>query len=120
MKVESIKYSLSGLACSGALDLFVMRDAKAVVIVVRLVARIRAAFVHDEQPIGVRVLEHRLAVMAIYYFEREQLFENRQRVVERAALVMSVGQSYRAEHANLPFTTTSILYRQGTIVNETG
>ena len=80
------------------IDLLLVRDAHAVVIVVRLVGRMDAAFVHDQPPGGVRMLHDRGGTVALHHPHREQIGQHRQRFVQLAALVVSVRKTQRFQH----------------------
>ena len=73
-------------------------DTKAIVIGVRLVLRVRSAFVNHQAPLGVGMLDYRLLVAALDHLSSQQLGENRQRLIERAALIVPFGHSDRFQH----------------------
>jgi hypothetical protein len=47
----------------------------------------------NQTPLRIRMLQYRSVVLPLDYFESQQIGENRQRFIQRAALIMSFGQS---------------------------
>src|SRR5207247_1608174 len=74
------------------------RDAHALVVVVRLLGRVRPALVHHQPPRRVGMAHDGLALAALEHLHREQIGEDRERLVERAALVVAVGEPDRIQH----------------------
>src|SRR5438128_8684787 len=80
------------------LDFFMMGDAKAVMVVMRLVGCVGSVFMNHEQPIGVGVLNDRLVVFPLNHFGGEQIGENGQGFVEGMVLIMAMNESDRLKH----------------------
>jgi hypothetical protein len=55
----------------------------------RLFRRVGAAFVDDQQPVGIRVFQDRLGLPALDDFQSEQVGQNRHRLVEKVAFVVA-------------------------------
>ena len=87
----------------GRFDLAVVADAKSIMVVVRLVARVRSPLVDDQKPIRVRMLENGFSIRAPRYFERQQVGKNRQCLVQRATFVVAMDDPHRFQHNERPF-----------------
>src|SRR6476660_6595767 len=83
-------------------DFFVAADAKAVMIVEALLRGIRAAFVDDQPPIGVRVLQYHFIRFPFFNFHRQQVGEDRQRFSKRAAFIVAGDETRDFEHIYAP------------------
>ena len=86
----------------GSLDLFVARDAKAIMIVEGFLRRVGAAFVNDQAPIGIRMFQRRFAGLLLDDFHRQQIGEDRQGLGERAAFIVAGDQSGCLKHGSSP------------------
>ncbi len=75
------------------------RNPETIVIGVRLVFRVRPALVNDQAPSGVWMFDHGLLVRSLDDFEGQQIREDRQCFIQRAALVMTFRESDGFQHS---------------------
>ena len=76
-------------------------DPEAIVVGVRLILRIRSTFVNHQAPRGIGMFNNRLLVGALDNFRSQKIGENRQRLVQRAAFIVTFGHRNWFQHTRL-------------------
>src|SRR5574341_223797 len=74
-------------------DFAVAGDAKAVMVIKSFLRRAGAAFVDDQAPVGVGMLDRCFTRLAFNDFHGQEIGKNRQRFVKRAAFIMAGDES---------------------------